>query len=863
MNSRIKDLLEGQEANYILPFFWQHGEEEGVLREEMAKIDESGIKAVCVEARPHPDFLGPKWWQDIDVIMDEARRRGMKVWFLDDDHFPTGHAAGRIVDAPKELRRLFLTEAHIDAVGPMKHASFLVSKGEGTLVGVIAVKRDHATGELDKEYIDVTSFVQDGVLYWDLPGGYWRIFLLIETTTGGSKQQENYLNPLVAESVKVLIDTVHEAFYERYREDFGSTFAGFFSDEPGFYNDKDTFNFDSKLGKKNVPLPWSPDLLELLEKELGDDYRLYLPLLWHDGEKAAFVRYTYMSIITRLYGERFTQQIGDWCRERNVEYIGHVLEDNNVHTRLGSGAGHFFRALWGQDMSGLDVVLWQIVPGFDEVPFTWIAGETDSEFFHYGMAKMAVSLSHIDPKKKGRTMAEVFGAYGWAEGLKLMKWLTDHMLVRGVNYFVPHAFSPKEFPDHDCPPHMYARGKNPQYRYYKVLNQYTNRVSHLLSGGNHIACAAVLYHAEAEWSGEYMPFQKPVKQLLQNQIDCDILPIDTILTSASVSKGKLKVLEESFDCLIIPYSEALPILLLKRLEDLADEGLPVLFIAELPVRACEQEHVSETLKKLTTHPMVWKIELEHLIRFMREKGFYEVKVENYQPYLRYYHVEYSDVDGYMFFNEHPYNSVETTVTLQNQGKVLFYDPINNVMKEPKVIETEGGMKINLSLAPYESVIMLIGEEMKNIPVVQQPKVDRGMEVKGNWEVSITTSEQYPAFQVWKEMNTLKNLSLSEELPSFTGTFRYKIEFVWNQTAMPIQIDLGDVFETADVWLNGDHVGIRICPPYRLDIEGFVKQGVNTLIIEVTNTLVKAQRDFLSQFAQQEPSGLLGPVRLYY
>lgn len=107
MTSKLLEVLSGKEENYILPFFWLHGEGDDVLREEMARIHESGIRAVCVEARPHPDYLGPKWWMDIDVIMDEARMRGMKVWILDDDHFPTGHAAGRLKDAPPELRRLF------------------------------------------------------------------------------------------------------------------------------------------------------------------------------------------------------------------------------------------------------------------------------------------------------------------------------------------------------------------------------------------------------------------------------------------------------------------------------------------------------------------------------------------------------------------------------------------------------------------------------------------------------------------------------------------------------------------------------------------------------------------------------------
>jgi hypothetical protein len=47
----------------------------------------------------------------------------------------------------------------------------------------------------------------------------------------------------------------------------------------------------------------------------------------------------------------------------------------------------------------------------------------------------------------------------------------------------------------------------------------------------------------------------------------------------------------------------------------------------------------------------------------------------------------------------------------------------------------------------------------------------------------------------------------------------------------------------------------------LEVCGLVKPGRNKLVLEVTNTLVKDKRDFLSAFAQQDPSGLLGPVSI--
>ena len=66
----------------IIPLFWQHGEEESILRQEIRQMHENGINGFILEARPHPDFLGPRWWKDVDIIIDEAKQRKMQVWFF-------------------------------------------------------------------------------------------------------------------------------------------------------------------------------------------------------------------------------------------------------------------------------------------------------------------------------------------------------------------------------------------------------------------------------------------------------------------------------------------------------------------------------------------------------------------------------------------------------------------------------------------------------------------------------------------------------------------------------------------------------------------------------------------------------------
>ena len=93
-------MMNGLEKHRIFPFLWMKRESEEVLRTELEKIYSCGITGVCVESRPHPDFLGEGWWKDMDIIVEEAQNRDMKVWVLDDAHFPTGYANGAVKDHP-------------------------------------------------------------------------------------------------------------------------------------------------------------------------------------------------------------------------------------------------------------------------------------------------------------------------------------------------------------------------------------------------------------------------------------------------------------------------------------------------------------------------------------------------------------------------------------------------------------------------------------------------------------------------------------------------------------------------------------------------------------------------------------------
>jgi hypothetical protein len=75
----IQLTLSDNTISYLNPLFWQRGEDEQVLRNEIIKMNENGISSFIVEARPHPDYLGERWCRDLGILVDEAKKKYMKV----------------------------------------------------------------------------------------------------------------------------------------------------------------------------------------------------------------------------------------------------------------------------------------------------------------------------------------------------------------------------------------------------------------------------------------------------------------------------------------------------------------------------------------------------------------------------------------------------------------------------------------------------------------------------------------------------------------------------------------------------------------------------------------------------------------
>lgn len=784
---------------------------------------------MCLESRTHEEFCKDDWWEDIKLIFDECRKRDMNVWILDDKHFPTGYANGIFEEKYKHLQAFGITEQHIDVAGPVKDgcamADCWTEDEEDEIIRVCAIKHIPNSDKYS-DIIDITEGLSDGMVYFDIPEGMWRLVFVIKTKSGKQERHLPFCDMLNPKCVDLFIEEVYKPHYVRFSKYFGNTFLGFFSDEPSFLNNTKS-GISTDTGEPFAHHPWNDCLKQYPEMK-------NIAGLWFDIEGISDkMRYFYIDIITKEYQKNFVDKIGDWCRNHGVLYIGHVIEDNNTHAKTGHGTGHYFRSLNGQDMSGIDVVLHQIVPGLTECSNAgYVSYEhMENEFFHYYLGKLASSFAHIDPLKKGRAMCEIFGAYGWAEGTKIMKYLMDHMLVRGINYYVPHAFSPKPN-DTDCPPNFYDTGKNPQFKFFKNNMEYMNRMCYMLNDGKHIPTCAILYDAENRWVNKrFLPLEKIAKKLYDNLLDYDIIPVDYL---DKIKESSLN--GEKYNVLIVPYAESIPVEIMNKLKN-AD--IRVITVSE---------------KKWET-PFE-NVAFDNLVNYMRSNGFSDVSSDYNGIYLRYFHYTRDNAHIYMFSNEDINNTINTKISLSafKGGKYIEYDAFEN---KAVVKESEGQIEINLP--PYHSRIIIFGDvSYDEIPEFSDIKIISEKELKSEFKISIAerNSEE---FKPYKTTDKLFNITGKNELPHFSGHIKYETEF--ETEAGKTMLDLGYVGEVAELYINDKFVGQKLFPPYRFDISELLKDGKNKMTVIISNHNGYAVRDSFSKYLLFEASGLLGQIKI--
>jgi hypothetical protein len=160
------------------------------------------------------------------------------------------------------------------------------------------------------------------------------------------------------------------------------------------------------------------------------------------------------------------------------------------------------------------------------------------------------------------------------------------------------------------------------------------------------------------------------------------------------------------------------------------------------------------------------------------------------------------------------------------------------------------------------------------------------ELTGSWRVRFPEGWGAPPEVVFDRLQSWTELE-NPGIKYFSGTATYQKTFTIEKEnkGTACCLDLGEVRDVAEVFVNGKSAGILWKKPFRVDIGGLVKPGENELKIEVVNMWVnrltgdmlldakdrycRTNQPYMTREVwpggdepfREQPSGLLGPVKI--
>lgn len=168
------------------------------------------------------------------------------------------------------------------------------------------------------------------------------------------------------------------------------------------------------------------------------------------------------------------------------------------------------------------------------------------------------------------------------------------------------------------------------------------------------------------------------------------------------------------------------------------------------------------------------------------------------------------------------------------------------------------------------------DEKDRTSVVSPRDVPLALTLGPNWDLRLVGNDKDG--KEWTEQihgAPLRDWSLSQNLRYFSGHGHYSLDVQiaesYLRPGLALELDLGEVHDVAEVWINNKKIDSLLMRPYRVDVAPYLKVGTNHFEIVVTNTLRNrlvgdgaAGDPHFVMFLRRTsfmPSGLIGPVRL--
>ena len=245
---------------------WEGPMDLETIRHDLDSIKTKGFRSVIFEAgyRLPYEYLSEDWFKAIRTGVREAKKRGLKVWIIDEGKYPSGFAGGKFTRERPELRMKAVVA--VDTVHVAKGAVLRDQAASPRALSAVAVSRSGAPNRTVPLVDGKFSFTA-GLDEWDIvfAGTDYRTgqTRAVNNPTGGKDTSNSICDYLSPEAVRQFIDWTHEQYKKWIGDEFGKTVLGFRGDEPDFaytpWTPKMVEEFKARKGYD--PTPWLASLL--------------------------------------------------------------------------------------------------------------------------------------------------------------------------------------------------------------------------------------------------------------------------------------------------------------------------------------------------------------------------------------------------------------------------------------------------------------------------------------------------------------------------------------------------------------------------------------------------------------------------
>ncbi len=804
------------------------------------------------------DFLSPQWIEVFKHTLAESKRLGLGVdlanatgwpfggpWVKDKDASKTVYYktytlnGGESLSEPVQYKQEALVrtannkQASIDSIkAPVSANKNLQALALDQIIypGNLPLQTLMAFSD-DGKKIDLTKSVDaSGKLSWIAPSGKWTLYALFVGLHGKMVERaapggEGYA-----------IDHFSAGAAQHYFQKFDDAFKGQnLSGLRAFFND--SYEVDDARGQAN----WTPAFFDEFKKRRGYDLREQLPALFgkDEKEKNSRVLYDYRATIDELLLQNFTEEWKKWGATKGA------MVRNQSH---------------GSPANTLDL--------YNAVDIPETEGTDILRF------KFATSVSNVSGKPLASSESATWLNEHFLSSWGDVKKAIDLYFLGGVNHIFYHGseYSPKDapWPGWLFYAAVHFQPTNPQWKDFGTLNNYITRVQSFLQKSkpdNDVLLYYPIIDRYSQTGGELLQhfdgmernftgtdFEHVSQWMLDKGVGFDFFS-DRQLQKFSVTASGVLTHGNNYKTILLPANKLITDASFDKLITLAKNGATVVVYKNLPTDVPGWYNLD--IRRKTFQSLVSQLSFvdEDKIKIASiGKGFVIISDDlDALMTAAYVKREASAKDGLSilrkknndgvvyFINNRSSKAINEWVPLaMHAASVAIFNPMTGTLglADLKKKIRPNNFEVYIQLQPYESIIL----QTYNIP-----------KTGAKYSYTKTSGEAQPIGEKW----TLEFLSGGPTLPAkttvnslgswtelagddvknFSGTAKYSTTFTKpSGNVKEWLLDLGNVHETAEVFLNGKKVATLIGPSFQTHISSTDLKANNNLEIVVANLM---------------------------